>query len=173
MSVKYPYKIQSINLKWKEKLMSVFEGVEIGNVVNQFRSVLVTYLNLKVTIIFTIITQRCGFLLGSLCRHKSLYAISICHMYLLMHHRSIKIINYSLDGQYRNMYSRSYLACTRLADSHCGSACLPPTLHLHPGPPFVIKVGSDEVFLCCTIVLFHSPSKYVISNSSNNKNNTF
>ena len=38
--------IESIHLKWEEKLMSVFEGVKVGNVVNKFRSFLVTDLNL-------------------------------------------------------------------------------------------------------------------------------
>ena len=67
-------------------------------------------------------------------------------------------------------YIISDLACTRLANPHCGSASFPSTLYLHPGPPFIIKVGSDEIFLSCTIVLFHSPSKYVLSNSTNKKN---
>ena len=61
----------------------------------------------------------------------------------------------------------SDLACTRLANPHYGSACLPSTLYLHPGPPFIIKVRRDEIFLGCTIVLFHPPSKYFLSNSTN------
>ena len=36
-----------MNLKGKEKLMSVFESVKIGNVVDKFRLLLVTNLNLE------------------------------------------------------------------------------------------------------------------------------
>ena len=61
------------------------------------------------------------------------------------------------------------LACPRLADPHCGPAGLPPALRLHKGPAFVVKLWSHEVFLSCTVVLPHSPVKYVISNSDNQK----
>ena len=70
---------------------------------------------------------------------------------------------------YQDMVEISDLACTRLADPHSGPASLPLALHLHPGPPFLIKLGSDEVFLRCAVLLSHSPVKYVISNSRNQK----
>merc|ERR1712062_661241 len=78
--------------------------------------------------------------------------------------KSIKIGNV-VDKFRLLLVTNLNLTSPRLADPDSGSASLPLALHLHPGPPFLIKLRGNEVFLRCAVLLLHSPVKYIISNS--------